>query len=937
VRTDLTADDRTLLDSGDYDVHWEIEVANGSGTMVDLTGRLAGVSFSLPNPNAPIAPATFTFLRELERDPNKSLAPLVAASTLNRLDDGATYSVLLQVGRAVIVRWAHVARGAARPASGYYEVYRGRIAAVAWPDWDDGPVTIRCTDQSGALQKSKSTAAYTYAAGTTIKAAAQAALDNNGWSTYTVGGSATAEVLAVDHTPGVQKTVWSQVWNFYQSIGWVVWWRYDATGAAVLTGFEPDRDNVTSAFTVAGLRAVSAVSYSEEEIGNEARGIYSDADGVRREAGPVRDLISIDKYGGFARPYWIVEQPDSPIRDGTSMLALLTAAISDTAEPDVLVEITTPANPFLECSVDVITVPAYDRFWDSAQKLAPFSVTVEHQAGRDHQSRIGLRGRPSAGKKTWEIRRPPIEVPDAPETMLLKDVRVRDSADGLSEVISWTNGAKGEEIWYAVKTFTGPLTSDMWGTVAAVVETAGSLIETLTITKPTETDGTARVTLVQIELRWEDPATGEMVASDAVGGIHRLVIKPKTSIAAIDPETGDLASGSVRLAKQFAVDVPVAAFVDTAANLPANNSAADYYIATDTRQAYQWDGSAWLAWDPATDGPTYAFLPALTAGVIKAVYLQALALEVGQYIESSGYVAGSAGWHIDAGGTAEFRDVTVRGTLTADTVASDGTTNKSIPKGVISGTVKNTGSVTFPTTYDSAPVVIFSGGATDQDGSKWGTSAAADALGGNGNGADARPAGALIFQSVGADVSTTGFTASLKLIARGTITAKSASFGTPTTVTTVGSSTGSATPADADVPSTDDKYTAAFTVSGANDNTDLLGPSETMSIRVALDVAKDGGATFSEVATKLVSLTIAPGETVSEASSITATVTGIDGGNDSFRLRVKEVFNDTNTRFVSMSVTNPALTWNAESDAKYASMTPNGDADAVRYFVIAEG
>jgi hypothetical protein len=48
--------------------------------------------------------------------------------------------------------------------------------------------------------------------------------------------------------------------------------------------------------------------------------------------------------------------------------------------------------------------------------------------------------------------------------------------------------------------------------------------------------------------------------------------------------------------------------------------------------------------------------------------LLAGSIAVGQHIQSTGYVAGSAGWRIDGNGNAEFSNVTVRGTVTGSSI-----------------------------------------------------------------------------------------------------------------------------------------------------------------------------------------------------------------------------------------------------------------------------
>lgn len=53
--------------------------------------------------------------------------------------------------------------------------------------------------------------------------------------------------------------------------------------------------------------------------------------------------------------------------------------------------------------------------------------------------------------------------------------------------------------------------------------------------------------------------------------------------------------------------------------------------------------------------------------------LKAGAMSVGEYIESSNFISGGQGWHIDANGTAEFQNAVVRGTVYATTGSFTGT------------------------------------------------------------------------------------------------------------------------------------------------------------------------------------------------------------------------------------------------------------------------
>lgn len=477
MRPDLSPGTLALLASGRYDVHWTLHVANGSGTLVDLTDRIEFIGGALPSPDQPIASLDVEFLREPNDDGGISLAPLMGASELNRLDDGSTYSALLLPGRAVVAKAAITARGGARPGSGFYEIFRGRVGRVGTSHHPDGRdnVRITCLDQSGALQKTKSEAAYTYEAGTSIEAAIQAVLNNNGWSSIALNCPVpTGKVLAPDYAPGVQKTVWDQVWALAQSIGWVVWWRYQENGTAALTLFEPAREKDESDFTFDVIRDLSDLDVDEHEIFNVAHGVIVDADGEIQEVGPVEDAESIAKYGGIRHSFWVVEDEESPVRTEEAMLALLTAAVSDTAEPDAVQSVTIPAFLFGEVSVDRYTFPANDHTHDDPQLFAPFSIEFSHRIGEDHSGTMETRGKPTAGAKVWRGRGGAVRPPTPPpvSTYGLRDFREIEASGPGKRRWGWTErGERVASVWFAAVAYTTPFNlPDAWAATAARVE-----------------------------------------------------------------------------------------------------------------------------------------------------------------------------------------------------------------------------------------------------------------------------------------------------------------------------------------------------------------------------------------------------------------------------------------------------------------------------------
>lgn len=467
MRPDLTAAHTTLLASGEYDLHWKAQVANGDGTLVDLSGRLKALRWTPPSSDSPIATLNLAFHREWMEDNTLSLSPQITTSTYNRLDDGTTYSPLLHVGRDVVLSVIPTARGAARPASGFYEVFRGKVGKTAWPG-RFGDAAITCRDQSGRFETEWLETEEHYEAAQQIEDVMQAVLDAKyGAGVYTLNVPvATGKGLSHAYNTGKQS-VWAVLWSLAQSIGWVVWWRYQADGTASLTLFEPSRSKSASDFTVAGLRDYQTLELDEEDIRNVCEVEYSDSDGARLST-EVEDTGSIADYGGIRRYFLLSEPPDSPIRSSADATTLGTAAVSDLRDPDVVATATQPLHFGLECAVDLLTYPADGVFFTATQALAPFSLTHSHEEGRDHQSSANLRGKPSGGRAMWRGRSVRHENPSGEYGL----IDFREVAPGTAGNRRWAwtrRGRQVDEVWFAFKLYTAPWADDNWANVKTFV------------------------------------------------------------------------------------------------------------------------------------------------------------------------------------------------------------------------------------------------------------------------------------------------------------------------------------------------------------------------------------------------------------------------------------------------------------------------------------
>jgi hypothetical protein len=455
MRPDLTAGQQTLLETGSYWDYWELKVANGSGTMVDLSTRLIEGLWRQPSPNNPVGSLSLQLVREFA-DPTLSISPLVGSSTLNRLDDGTTYSPLLLMGRTVTLKVACVAKGTARPAAGsFVEVFRGKIDRVSAPgEWDD--ISVECSDQAGILMDTWTENAQVYAAGTDLEDVIQGVLDAEfGAGTYTLEiPVATGEVTTSDFEP--DDTVWNVVSELAAKLGWVIWFRYDATGAAKLTLFEPDRAKSAADFEMVRMRDITALDFDKEDIRNVVEGFSQDDDEAEITK-KVEDATSIAKYGSVRRYMRLVEPEGSVIRTEAQLEAYVNAALSDTKDPDAIMQATVPFFWPGEVSEDLYTFPEAEHFFEDPQDLAPFEIQHVIRGGIECSDTIlRVRGAPTAGAKTWTGRSDSRS--SRPDRLFsIYDLRETTRSD-TSLAYEWTWGAEV----VALKFFTGTVAQADW-------------------------------------------------------------------------------------------------------------------------------------------------------------------------------------------------------------------------------------------------------------------------------------------------------------------------------------------------------------------------------------------------------------------------------------------------------------------------------------------
>ena len=481
-----------------FDTHERFRVANGSGALIDLQLRWVNYNLQKPQPNLPIGALTVDFAR----DASPSLSPAVTSSVLNRLNDGATFSPLLQIGRTVVMEVALTAEKADTTSSSvWYEVFRGTIANVKWPQFGSHIVSVAVLDLGGVLQKTKSETAYTYLAGTPIETVAQQILTNNGRGSIAFSCPVpTGKVLPNDVAPGLQKNVWEQLANLARQTGLVIWFRYSGTNTLELVMFAPERDKVVVDQSFEIVFDYTEMGVDEQEIGSTGYIVFFDENGVQQTIGPLVDEASIARYGGeyaMRRPFWIVLDPTSPVRTSVDATAMLTAALSDVADPDVVGAVTLPPLWFGESAVDLYEFPVIDgRLFDVPQQGAPFAITIQRQGDQQPYTTVNIRGKPSAGRRAWQIVGGGTIIASANANALI-NFREYTDADGVT-TLAWDSvGSLVQEVWAGSVVFNAPLPADPWALVAGTVLPLPA--GTLSLSYPQPGEGQRR--LIQVETR----------------------------------------------------------------------------------------------------------------------------------------------------------------------------------------------------------------------------------------------------------------------------------------------------------------------------------------------------------------------------------------------------------------------------------------------------
>lgn len=385
---ELTPRQRELLEGVERAHPPRVRVANASGTLIDLTSRLASYTVE-DGEDQPFATGQVTFVRENHQGPEGSLAPLMAASLWNR-DDVGSYAPLLALGREVVVDVAVVELAADPLAVDWMELFRGRIERPAWPSRDTNEITVDLEDWLGAfLRDFQIEEEHVYEAGATQKSVMQQILDDAlgpGFIVLHVPQPTGGAGLGDDYRQR-REGVLAALDVLAKGSGWVVRPEYDAAGVLRLTLLEPDRDAVDPLWTYgpATYREVTQLETSLNDLRNAFELEFPDAATGTRLKLTDEDPASIAALGGHPRGRrWMrIEEPDgSVINSAASATALLAAIKADVAQGPIIQEIETLFSPHLQVR-DYLAFLPNGRHYDSEQRGAVAHLRHRYEAAQE--------------------------------------------------------------------------------------------------------------------------------------------------------------------------------------------------------------------------------------------------------------------------------------------------------------------------------------------------------------------------------------------------------------------------------------------------------------------------------------------------------------------------------------------------------------------------
>lgn len=395
-----TAPEATLLAGAERQITRRVKVANGQGTMIDVSAWVEKTTRDR-DIDQPVSALTVEFRRDAGT--TQSLSPFRTDSTLNRLDDGITFSPLIDAGRAITFELATTALGVAPVAGDYKLLFKGEIDDN---DLSNSPLVVDCRDQGGLLVDRwvEVEAPYGSIPGVALETVDQQVLDatlGSGFVPLFVENSPSYVISP----PYVQKkqSLMDASLALAQLPGFDTRYKWDdVTSAFRFTLYEPPRTKVVPdwTYTKGQYFEVSDFKVSRAGIKNVIYLSYLDATTKTRLSVVVSDSASITKYG--RRPLFIVEGDLSPIDSAAKANTMLAPMLFDLKDPKAEASFNLPFNWAMEIH-DLIRFAANGIHHDTAQDLAVVNIRDEITRKRA-RTIVRVRGKPAGAYAKWRDR-----------------------------------------------------------------------------------------------------------------------------------------------------------------------------------------------------------------------------------------------------------------------------------------------------------------------------------------------------------------------------------------------------------------------------------------------------------------------------------------------------------------------------------------------------
>lgn len=394
-----TAGELTTLSGLNRQVTWRVKIANGSGTMVDLSSWVEHVNRN-EDVDQPVAGATIELTRA--NGVLQTLSPLRTDSTLNRLDDGVTYGPLIDLVRAVTIEVATTPSGVLPGSADFKLKFKGTTSTV---DFSQNPIVVDCRDEGGQLVDRwvETKKLYGSGPGVALETVMQSIHDDVfGAGVIPVWTPVSPSYLISPAYQQQYESVMDADVALAQNPGWDVRYRWDdGTAAFRFKLYGPDRTKTVPDYTFGpkDYFDVTKLELSELDVRNVVIVDYPSGGG-NRDVISVSDGPSITKYR--RRPLLITEGDASPINTSGEATTMANAALADLKDPRAEFEIVLPFFWPGELG-DLYRFSANGVHFDTNQDWAVVTITDDLSPGR-HETRIKVRGKPAGQYLAWLAR-----------------------------------------------------------------------------------------------------------------------------------------------------------------------------------------------------------------------------------------------------------------------------------------------------------------------------------------------------------------------------------------------------------------------------------------------------------------------------------------------------------------------------------------------------